>query len=258
MSLERLTPGPSLSRASRGQIPLTIHRKFSFVYITVLFYASQFLLHTCSTNHGFGVMVCTTQLLDLVGTGAIGRCPSIYVDHAVFRCLLFSPEAIHMLIIATASITILQLRKRYGNRTMAQEFPTTKKSLTQLCAYVLDRFPESQTELYLTQRDKNVLSEHGSTATMLDRLQENCIQFPSGLLRVQTDHPYGIVIMLWCHCTLENFRANCECESVRPNALLRISELAVGNKHSPHRQAEISTQAREAMALPPVRSRNST
>ena len=141
---------------------------------------------------------------------------------------------------------------------MAGEFSTSEKSLTQLSAFVLNCFPGSQAELYLVQLGGNVLSEHGSTAKMLDLLRKYCAQFPSSLLRLRADHPYGIVIMLWCHCTLENFRANCECESVRPNALLRISELAVGNKHSPHRQAEISTQAREAMALPPVRSRNST
>ena len=159
--------------------------------------------------------------------------------------------------IATASTKIWQILKRYGNRTMAKEFPTTKKSLAQLCAHVLDRFPESQAELYLTQRDTTVLSKYGSVAKMLHHLQENCIQFPCGLLRVQTDHPYGIVIMLWCHCTLEIFRANCTCDTVRPNALLRISEPAVGNKRSPHSQAEISAQAQEAMALPPLRSRNS-
>lgn len=133
---------------------------------------------------------------------------------------------------------------------MAGEFSTSEKSLTQLSAFVLNCFPQSQAELYLVQLGGNVLSEHGSTAKMLDLLRKYCAQFPSSLLRLRADHPYGIVIMLWCHCTPKTGCANkCTCDADRPRAVLVISVPALGNKLSPHYQAAISTQARLEMTL---------
>ncbi len=133
---------------------------------------------------------------------------------------------------------------------MAGEFSTSEESLRQLSAFVLNSFPQSQAELYLVQVGGNVLSKRGSTAKMLDLLRNYCAQFPRSLLRLRADHPYGIVVMLWCHCTLETgCEIKCACDADRPRAVLVISVPAVGNKLSPHCQAAISTQARLEMTL---------
>lgn len=136
---------------------------------------------------------------------------------------------------------------------MTREFPITEESLGRLCAYVFGRYPESAAELYLVQRGGEMRSKYGSSAQMLDQLRDYCSQFPQGLLRLQTDHPYGMVIMLWCHCTAETgCEIKCACDAARPKAVFVISLPTVGNKLSPHTQAPISAQAQQEMTLPQI------
>lgn len=138
---------------------------------------------------------------------------------------------------------------------MAREVITTEKSLSKLCIHVLDCFPESQSELYLAERGGKMQSEHGRTEEMLDCFREYCTQFPCGLLRLRTDHPYGIIIMLWCHCTPETVcEKRCARDADRPKAVLCISVPEIGNRLGPHSQAAISTQALQEMTLLPPAS----
>jgi hypothetical protein len=133
---------------------------------------------------------------------------------------------------------------------MAREFETTEESLKQLCADVLHSFPESEADLYVTQQGGDMLSRHGSTAEMMDILRNYCGQFPKGLLRYQPDHAYGMVIMLWCHCTLKTGCViKCPSDGARPRAFLVISDTTAGNKKDPTSQAEISALAQQAMML---------
>jgi len=133
---------------------------------------------------------------------------------------------------------------------MPVEFATNEDSLAQLRAYVLGRFKQTEAELFLTQRGGQMLSDRGDIALMLDRLSDYCGQFPLGLLRLRMDHPYGMVVMLWCHCTPES---GCEikCPDVadRPRAVLTTSGALIGDGQTSGSQAAISAVAEREMEV---------
>lgn len=134
---------------------------------------------------------------------------------------------------------------------MTTEFQTTPESLANLRDTVLTRYPDSQATLYLSQRGGKVVTSHGIVSEMLDQLVDYTIQFPRGLLRQKLDQPYGVIIMLWCHCTLDTgCEIKCSCDADRPRAVLVIMVDKLGNKLTPHRQREISAQALQDMKLP--------
>jgi len=134
---------------------------------------------------------------------------------------------------------------------MPTEFETSQESFEELRNLLLAKFPESTAELYLFRLGGKAASRAGKVSEMLDVLCQYCVQFPKALLRLNTDHPYGVAVTLWCHCTIgTGCETKCLHEQHRPKAMLAISVPVVGNKLGPVLQARVSALAAKEMKLP--------